>query len=500
VDGVYQKELYPLRYVPLNRAAVLLVGHGSLLDPNSSRPVHDLRSHLCGRFDEVRTAFWKEEPQLHYAFDLIERPEVFVVPVFTSEGYFTKRVVPRELGLYGRLTRRGSRTIHYCDPIGSHPRMFEIVSERAEEAVPISARPDTSVVILGHGTDRHTRSDSTTLRLVDQLQGDNRYARVLPAFLDQEPTLRRVLEAERVGPMVVVPFFISEGWHVGTTIPGDLTPGGSAQDLEGYPLWFAKPVGTHPMLAEVVVEMVEHHSSNAPGGESRGPVASPEPNLAPEPAPLSAVRAKRAFLSWIRSAAPRPRVFLQTIARFGDEARFEIRHEEDRDADPTALRSLESLEQLREVVIRTATGQCRPLKTAPTLQSGWRLGDLNEDELWEAYALLYPAAPVHWYLEREGEFASVPFREAASRQTGLYAGAAGLEQNRVDALVRGCCSTDRCLREPSWAIPGEQTSGSPRRMPGRVPCRAPCAVLFSEASREVALDGGGSLDPTLGSR
>ena len=56
---------------------------------------------------KVRTAFWKEEPQLHYAFDLVESPEVFAVPVFMADGYFTDRVVPRELGLEGRRTVRG---------------------------------------------------------------------------------------------------------------------------------------------------------------------------------------------------------------------------------------------------------------------------------------------------------------------------------------------------------------------------------------------------------
>ena len=95
-------------------AAVLLVGHGSQLSPDSSEPLHRLKGELreAGSFPEVRVAFWKEEPALAHAFDLVERREVFVVPVFMSEGYFTRHVVPRELGLAASTTCRGGRSVH----------------------------------------------------------------------------------------------------------------------------------------------------------------------------------------------------------------------------------------------------------------------------------------------------------------------------------------------------------------------------------------------------
>ena len=63
---------------------------------------------------EVECAFWKEEPSLRdalFLFDPESIREVYVVPNFISEGYFTQTVVPRELELDGRITN----TIEWTD-------------------------------------------------------------------------------------------------------------------------------------------------------------------------------------------------------------------------------------------------------------------------------------------------------------------------------------------------------------------------------------------------
>jgi sirohydrochlorin ferrochelatase len=361
-------------------------------------------------------------------------------------------------------------------------------------------------VILGHGTKAHPRSAETTLALVENLRNEDRYARVLPAFLDQDPTLNRILETERRGPIAVIPFFVSEGWHVGTTIPRDVALQGGGDGPAGPPVWFSKPVGTHPAMAEVVLDLVQSNPDTAADEEAKPPSgAGPL-----REAGLPAAEARKAFLSWIRAAAPGSRVFLQTVVRCSGEDRFEIRHEQDRDEAPTALRSVNDLDQLRDVVTRTATGEYRPLSTAPNLQKGWRFADLTADEAWEAYARIYPAAPVHWKMKSIGRLNVVSFREAADRQTGLYARTADLDDDRVEALAKACCSPKRCLREPTWAV---RVSGRPaqsRASDGRVlvvPCPAPCSVFFSMATH--AADGvpppastpsASTLDPPRGSR
>ena len=52
---------------------------------------------------------------------MVETDEIYVVPHFISEGYFTQKVILRELGLADPISRRNGRTIQYCEPVGSHP-------------------------------------------------------------------------------------------------------------------------------------------------------------------------------------------------------------------------------------------------------------------------------------------------------------------------------------------------------------------------------------------
>ena len=81
-------------------AALLLVGHGSTRNANSSAPVYQHARELRRRkvFGEVVEAFWKQEPRLlEVAKELVAR-RVFFVPMFVSEGYFSEGVIPKALG------------------------------------------------------------------------------------------------------------------------------------------------------------------------------------------------------------------------------------------------------------------------------------------------------------------------------------------------------------------------------------------------------------------
>src|SRR3981081_4458412 len=118
-------------------AALLIVGHGSTVNPDSSAPTLAHAAEIRQRkiFADVGCAFWKEEPSLRDALSMFpEAGEVYVVPNFISEGYFTQTEIPRELELNGRVTKRATGQIwKYCDPVGSHPMMTELLLQRADE-------------------------------------------------------------------------------------------------------------------------------------------------------------------------------------------------------------------------------------------------------------------------------------------------------------------------------------------------------------------------------
>ena len=100
--------------------ALLILGHGSTENPDSSQPCWDHAETIAatGQFGAVYCAFWKEEPSFRQVWPMIEEDEVYIVPNFISEGYFTRQVLPRELEISGHTTERGGKTLHYCDPVG----------------------------------------------------------------------------------------------------------------------------------------------------------------------------------------------------------------------------------------------------------------------------------------------------------------------------------------------------------------------------------------------
>mgnify|MGYP006151178603 CR=1 FL=1 len=119
-------------------AALVILGHGSTQNPDSSTPTWQHADELRrrGLFREVQCAFWKEEPGFREVMHMIDSDHVFVVPNFISEGYFTRDVLPRELELQGPVTHAGGRTIRYCDPVGIHPSMTRLLLKRAAEIAP----------------------------------------------------------------------------------------------------------------------------------------------------------------------------------------------------------------------------------------------------------------------------------------------------------------------------------------------------------------------------
>src|ERR1700675_916933 len=104
-------------------SALLIVGHGSTVNADSSAPTlaHAAEIRERGLFADVVCCFWKEEPTLRdtlFLFDPESIREVYVVPNFISEGYFTQTVIPRELELNGLITKRSNGQLwRYCEPV-----------------------------------------------------------------------------------------------------------------------------------------------------------------------------------------------------------------------------------------------------------------------------------------------------------------------------------------------------------------------------------------------
>ncbi|HEY0790011.1 MAG TPA: CbiX/SirB N-terminal domain-containing protein [Chthoniobacterales bacterium] len=263
-----------------NNSALIIVGHGSTQNPDSSAPTYAHQEEIRRRrlFSEVHCAFWKEEPSLREVLQMVEAEEVYIVPNFISEGYFTEKVIPRELELTGRVTRRNGKVLKYCEPVGNDPRMVELLLLRAREVAPGVPAKETSLIIVGHGTGLNENSAVAVKRQVALLRREGQYAEVLAAYMEEEPLVSnwRVLTGQR--HVVVVPFFISDGLHSYQDIPVLLglegEPTAAASQLEVFRrnpytcgdrlLYYASAIGTEPAFADIILDTAARFEAPPP--------------------------------------------------------------------------------------------------------------------------------------------------------------------------------------------------------------------------------------------
>lgn len=255
-------------------AALLIVGHGSTVNPDSSAPSLAQAAAIRARgiFGEVACAFWKEEPSLRDALLLFHEPEireVYVVPNFISEGYFTQTVIPRELELEGRRTLRADGQVwKYCEPVGNHPTVTELLLRRAREVAPEAPEAETTLLIVAHGTALNDNSAVAAKREVEKISALGGYSSVQNAYMEEAPLIADWPSLTSTPHVVVVPFFISDGLHSYEDIPEllgieeekDYAPNRrrifpkGPHRLHGRTLYYASAIGTDPKFAEIILE------------------------------------------------------------------------------------------------------------------------------------------------------------------------------------------------------------------------------------------------------
>jgi sirohydrochlorin cobaltochelatase len=255
-----------------SKSALLIVGHGSTQNPDSSEPslviVEELRSRNI--FKEVVACFWKEEPSMREIYHMIDSDSIFVVPNFISEGYFTKTVIPRELNLTGALTQVGNRSVRYCEPTGNHRLMTDLLLKRAKEVAPGVPTEETSLLIVGHGTNLNDNSAVAAKFQASVIQDRGIYGEVLNTYMEEEPLISKWDTLTKHPNVVVVPFFISDGLHSFEDIPvllgiAEESPGAASKQtmfrrnpyhLRDRTLFYAGAIGTEPGFAEIILDQV----------------------------------------------------------------------------------------------------------------------------------------------------------------------------------------------------------------------------------------------------
>ena len=268
--------------------ALILAGHGSTKNPDSSRHTRETARRLQKRgiFKEVRAGFWKESPSFQEVFHGLEAKEAIVVPWFLTRGYFVEKVLAEQFG-------STPIPVRISDPIGARPEIVDLVRARAErlarakfkfkfkfklkraiEGLLGIARPEEdgrwemgdgfkfeemSLLLASHGTPLHTGSRKAADGLAEELGKDGyRVARAM--FLEEEPKIadwRQVAAPE--GPVMVLPHFLAGGLHGSEDVPGMLgIPHGREgwHKVDGRWIGYGAPIGQPDEMTELILKMV----------------------------------------------------------------------------------------------------------------------------------------------------------------------------------------------------------------------------------------------------
>jgi hypothetical protein len=182
------------------------------------------------------------------------------------------------------------------------------------------------------------------------------------------------------------------------------------------------------------------------------------------------------------------------VALLGDELAFaqvlirrngtgyELRQVADGAAAGESLRTIK-LSEARALAQYTSAGEFRPLKSAPTLQTGWRLTAANDTELAAALQHLYPGALADWHAAQTANPPVTNYRDYVNRQSGMYRITAKLDDAQAAGAIRAGCGRANCLKRRLWSVAGLEPDAAAEK--SLIPCLEPCAVLMELARKTV---------------
>ena len=462
---------------PLRHSALLIVGHGSTLNADSSTPTYQHAEEIRRRgiFGEVHVTFWKEEPNFRQALRQTSLPQVYVVPNFISSGYFTEQVIPRELGLNGPITPLNGQDIFYCQPVGLHSSMTEALLRRASEIVSTSGEtiPQPSktacLFICGHGTSFNDNSTKIIHEQAAIIRSRGIYADCQAVLMEQTPFVKDWRTLTYCPDVIVVPFFIADGLHSFEDIPVLLGLTHNVKEKsftnphreEPRRLWYASAIGTEAFIADVILAQVELFR---------------ETHQVPEvPSPPSA--SIEDALQLFQSKNPAPWRIGQVVIDEG----FYLRHVDDI-GDPALLKKLSQPAELLELARLDEKGNFRPLKASPSLRRGWLYHAPDLPALRLALDYLYPGELANWAWSVNQRLPLTPWTKTAERQTGRFRIVREIDDEAICDLVKNNCEVN-CRKQRLWSPISQTISSQISEIP--LLCPEACNLLVGKAREKI---------------
>ena len=431
--------------------ALILAGHGSHISPHTAGIVWDYVDTLrsWGVADEITACFWKEPPAFSHALDAVEARQVFVVPVFTARGYFTRQVLPAEMGLTGAVTERDGKTVTLTPTLGQHTAMARVVHDLVCGALRDHALDpaDTAVAIIGHGTKRDPTSRDATIQQAERLRQRSLVREIVDVYLDDEPAIPSIYSRAKASNIIALPWFLAPGSHVRRDVPKALGMQGSAspQIVRGRRVIYTDPIGLDSGMSRAILELARE------SGLPRQELKRDDP--------------------WCGFPLAGRRVLLDALERedtlvFGPVRvnRSCVWHSGSTD-DGIALKTPAALRaHLRR-------SPFRPLPTRDDLPAGWRVDLAQPAQAHAVLETIYPGLVVDWAASLAGHFRAEPLAETSARQLGFFKDIHLLGKTLIEKTVKQVCGA--CIRQPTW----HTGSTDP------LPCKAACNMWLSTAKK-----------------
>lgn len=129
---------------------LFIAGHGTERNENSRKPIERQVELIrtLKEYADVHAVFLEEEPRVTECYELARTRNIIVVPFFISDGMHTQEDIPVLLGEPKRLveerlakrqptwrnpTERHDKLVWYSAPVGTDPRMADVILERVRE-------------------------------------------------------------------------------------------------------------------------------------------------------------------------------------------------------------------------------------------------------------------------------------------------------------------------------------------------------------------------------
>jgi len=233
--------------------AAVIVAHGAPADPEPQEAVlRDFAARVAADLPgwRLRGATLACEGALEAALAGLAAPLIY--PLFIAEGWFTRTLLPR------RVAEAGAPRARYLPPFGVEPGLPPLMAGAARAGAAAAGLDPAGVSLLlaAHGARRPGTASASSHAMVRALEQNAGFARVLPGFVEEAPSLAEAARDARRG--VCLPFFVLRAGHVSDDLPTALAAAG----FEGPLL---APIGAHPGAPALVARSLARAARSGAG-------------------------------------------------------------------------------------------------------------------------------------------------------------------------------------------------------------------------------------------